>query len=373
MIAEQRVVKKMRICASTDRSAASLKPGGLMSMFFALMGCWVGEISAAAAASASAQLIPSTEKGWPQFRGLHRDGKSAERGLLSQWPEGGPRLLWSATNLGRGFSAPAISGERLVLAGDVDEFLVLMAFDLQGQPLWRATNGASWKTPYPGARASVTFSGGQIYHQNAHGRVACFDEATGREEWAVDVLEKFKGSNITWGMSENLLVDGASVYVTAGGEDALMVALNKTDGSVRWKSPALYDSAGEKRVENASYVSPILVQFGKRRLVIGASLRHVFCVDADTGALQWSQPFRTTYSVLAMMPVLVGNGVFLTAPHGPDGRYWELLEAEGKVGVKEGWTTSLDTCQGGVVIPVGRAGRRWTRRPVGPSFRHRTS
>jgi len=299
-------------------------------------------------------LIPSAESGWPQFRGLRRDGISDERGLLQEWPETGPRVLWSVTNIGRGFSSPVISGRRLIITGDFDEHLAVLAFDLAGQPAWRATNGASWKVPYPGARASATFSGGKLYHENAHGRVACFDPANGREVWAVDVLKQFGGSNITWGMSECLLVDERAVFVTAGGREALVVALDKTNGAVLWKSEPFYDSAGEKPLENASYVSPILVQFGERRLIIGASLRYLYCVDADTGALQWTQPVRTSYSVLAMMPALVGNAVFMTAPHGPGGRLWSLKETGGKVTADEVWRTTLDTCQGSVVHHDGK-------------------
>lgn len=316
-----------------------------------LVAC--GSIVAEADAT-SARLIPSAENGWPQFRGLRRDGISDERGLLQEWPEHGPRAFWSVTNLGRGFSSPVISGGRLVITGDFDDHLALLAFDLTGRPLWRATNGASWRTPYPGARASATFSGGRLYHENAHGRVACFDPANGREIWAVDVLKEFGGSNITWGMSECLLVDERAVFVTAGGREALVVALNKTNGGVLWKSGPLYDSAGEKPLENASYVSPILLQFGARRLIIGASLRHLYCVDADTGALQWTQPIRTAYSVLAMMPALVGNAVFMTAPHGQGGRLWSLKEASDKVSSEELWHTVLDTCQGSVVYRDGK-------------------
>ncbi len=273
---------------------------------------------------------------------------------MQEWPENGPRVLWSVTNIGRGFSSPVISGGRLIITGDFDEHLALLAFELSGQPVWRATNGASWKTPYPGARASATFSDGKLYHENAHGRVACFDPANGREVWAVDVLERFGGSNITWGLSECLLVDERAVFVTTGGREALVVALSKTNGAVLWKSEPLYDSAGEKTLESASYVSPIFIQFGERRLIVGASLRHLYCVDAGTGALQWTQPVRTAYSVLAMMPALVGNAVFMTAPHGPGGRLWGLKEAGGKVSADEVWRTTLDTCQGGVVHRDGR-------------------
>jgi outer membrane protein assembly factor BamB len=308
----------------------------------------------ASAVGAETRLIASTENGWPQFRGPRRDGISDERGLLAQWPESGPRAVWSLTNLGRGFSSPVISNGRLIITGDINEHLVLMAFDLEGRPLWRATNGANWRDPYPGARSTPTFSGGKLFHQNAHGRVVSLDVASGRELWAVDVLKQFGGSNITWGLSECLLVDERAVYVTAGGSEALVVALNKTNGAVLWKSSPFHDAAREGVVENASYVSPILVQFGARRLLIGASLRHLYCVDATTGARQWTQPMSTSYSVLAMMPALVGDAVFMSAPHGKGGRLWRLQESGGRVGAEEVWHTTLDTCQGSVVVRDGR-------------------
>jgi len=316
---------------------------------------WLGLLCVELAAAAEAKLIASPEKGWPQFRGPRRDGVSDERGLLPQWPEAGLRMLWSATNLGRGFSSPVISEGRLVITGDFEEHVALMAFDLAGNPLWRVTNGASWKTPYPGARAAATFSDECVYHENAHGRVACFDAASGRELWAIDVLRQFGGKNIEWGLSECLLVDERAVFVTVGGSEALVVALNKTNGSVLWKSAPLHDTAGERALENASYASPILVQFDARRLLIGCSLRHVYCVDADTGALQWTEPMPTPYSVLALTPALVGDAVFMTAPHGQGGKLLRLKPGgSGMIGLEEVWRTTLDTCQGGVVVHDGR-------------------
>ena len=120
---------------------------------------------------------------------------------------------------------------------------------------------------HDGARTTTTFSDGHLYLENAHGRVACLDAGTGREVWAVDLLERFGGKNITWGMSECLVVDERAVYATAGGTDALLVALDKKSGALLWKSAPLMDSEGERGVENASYVSPILVAFGERRLL----------------------------------------------------------------------------------------------------------
>lgn len=310
-----------------------------------------------AVSGGGAALIASPEPGWPQFRGPRRDGISDERGLLPAWPEGGPRLLWSASGLGRGFSSPVIAGGRLFITGDFGDELRVLAFDLQGRPLWSARNGSSWLNQYQGARASVAYSAGRVYHENAHGRVVCLDAADGRELWAVELLARFHGENITWGLADCLLVDERAVFATAGGRDALLVALDKRTGEVRWRSEPLFDAGEKGTLENASYVSPILVRFAGRRLLIGCSLRHLYCADADTGEIQWTRRRPTSYAVLAMMPVLVGDAVFMAAPHGPPGQLYRLVRPAGpgaRVGVEDAWTTKLDSCQGGVVHVDGR-------------------
>jgi outer membrane protein assembly factor BamB len=302
--------------------------------------------------SPTPQYIPSSDPGWPQFRGPRRDGVSDETGLLQNWPESGPRLLWSAKGIGRGYSSPIIVNNSLFVTGDFDTELHILAFDLQGQPLWRATNGLAWFRPYPGARSSVTFNNGRLYHQNARGRLACLDAETGNEIWATNVLEQFGSQNITWGLSECLLVDQHAVFVTVGGPNTLLVALDKLTGNLIWKSKPLLNPDLNSEPDLASYASPILVQFGNHRLILACSLRHLFCADADTGIIYDYQPRPTTHSVIAMMPTLVRDGVFTTAPHGLPGTLYNLLPStspDGPVSLQPSWTTPLDTAQGSVV------------------------
>jgi outer membrane protein assembly factor BamB len=245
----------------------------------------------------------------------------------------------------------------MFITGDVDEDLRVFSLDLNGKLLWTATNGSSWKTPYPGARATPTYHQGRLYHLNAHGRLACLDARNGTEQWSMSLLERFDGENITWGLSECLLVDERAVYAVAGGREALVVALDKRTGQVLWDSEPLFDSEGDKPLETASYVSPILLRAGGQRLLIGCSLRHLFCIDADTGKLHWTRRMPTAYSVLAMMPTLVDDAVFMTAPHGKGGHLFRLVAPESpkaRVGVEDQWRTQLDTCQGGVVHANGK-------------------
>ena len=49
---------------------------------------------------------------WPQWRGPNRDGVSGETGLLTSWPEKGPKQLWEAKKAGTGYSSLAVAGGR---------------------------------------------------------------------------------------------------------------------------------------------------------------------------------------------------------------------------------------------------------------------
>ena len=77
--------------------------------------------------------VASSEPDWPQWNGPRRDGISRETGLLTVWPDAGPALIWKIGNLGRGWSSPIIVRDHLYITGDVDDDLVIFAFDLDGQ------------------------------------------------------------------------------------------------------------------------------------------------------------------------------------------------------------------------------------------------
>jgi outer membrane protein assembly factor BamB len=300
---------------------------------------------AIAAQSERDGLIASPEPDWPQWNGPRRDGISSEKNLLAAWPKDGPRLAWKIDHVGHGWSSPIIVGSRLYITGDVDNDLVVFACDLDGKPVWKAKNGRAWTGSFPGARACSAYSAGKLYHMNAHGRVACLDAATGEELWAVDVLERFQGQNITWAVSECLLVDGPRLIVTPGGQAALMAALDKATGRTVWTTEPL---AGDR----VSHCSPLLFRHAERRILASCTSAHGFGVDADSGKLLWTVPLRSPYQVNIMTPVYGDNRIFYTTPY-VYGTCYQLQPGETGPRPEKTWATTLDTCTGTVLLVDG--------------------
>lgn len=300
-------------------------------------------LTATCAALGADGYIASPEPGWPQWRGSNRDGISRETGLLRTWPQDGPRQVWRIDDLGKGWSSPIIVGGRLFVTGDKGDDLVIFALDLAGNLLWKATNGRAWKGSYPGSRACCCYWAGRIFHLNAHGRVACFDAASGREVWATNILDRFGAKNITWAISECLLVDQDHVIVTPGGTKALMAALDKQNGRTIWTTPPLDDDL-------TSYSSPILFEQGGRRLIANCSSAHGFGVDADSGKLLWTVPLSSPYKVNTATPIYGSGSLFYVTPYAENGRLYRLVLEQDPTAAVEVWQCPLDTVTGAGVL-----------------------
>src|SRR3954467_4804397 len=175
---------------------------------------------------------------WPQWRGPKRDGISAERGLLKDWPASGPPVVWRATGAWTGYSSFSAASGRLYTLGGRSGTEYLMAYDAaSGKKLWEIAHGRRFGNDMgAGPRSPPTVDGDRLYTFGASGDLSAVDAATGKVFWKMNLLDKFGGSNIRWGLSESPLVLSDRILVSPGGRGAAIVALSKTDGAVIWKS-----------------------------------------------------------------------------------------------------------------------------------------
>ncbi|MHC4573160.1 MAG: PQQ-binding-like beta-propeller repeat protein [Planctomycetota bacterium] len=286
---------------------------------------------------------------WPQFRGVHRDGRSAETGLLKKWPEGGPELLWVVEGLGTGFSSVAVARGYVYTTGMLgkDKRGMLFAYDVKGTFKWKASYGRGWSGPHPGSRTTPTVDGDRVYVLSGYGNLACFDARSGERRWEVDVVERFGGGGIKWGISESVLVVDDKVICTPGGMDASVAALDKTTGETRWASRGLSD--------RSAYCSPILVERGGKKLIVTITAAHIVGIDADNGRVLWQYENKLhkgkPREVNPDSPVYRGGGIYVTSRF-VGGMKLELSGDGEKV--SHVWTNGeLDPHHGGVVLVDG--------------------
>jgi len=286
---------------------------------------------------------------WPQFRGIRRDGRSEETGLLRQWPEGGPGLAWSVDGLGDGYSSAAVAGGRVYTTGMIDKVGYVFCFDTQGGRKWRAPYGDEYTKSYPASRTTPTVNDGRLYVFSGMGVVVCLDAETGGRVWSRDVFTEFDGQWPRWGMSECLLIDGDRVICTPGGTRACMAALDKRTGEVVWTCTDIN--------EPSTYGNPICVEYAGYRIIVQMLRDSVVGVDAESGRLLWRDSLddyhidRTRW-VNANVPLYRDGCIYTTSGYDNGGAMIQL-SADPRRMVRRWVDKTLDTHHGGTVLVDG--------------------
>lgn len=74
---------------------------------------------------------------WPQWRGVNRDGRSLDKGLLAEWPDDGPAVVWQVDSVGVGYSSIAVADGRIFTLGDLDgvEHVICLS-EKDGSVIW---------------------------------------------------------------------------------------------------------------------------------------------------------------------------------------------------------------------------------------------
>jgi len=290
--------------------------------------------------------IPTKAGDWPQFHGPNRDNISTETGLLKKWPEGGPRLLWTARGLGHGFSSVAVKGGRIFTAGNVGDQSVVSALDLNGKTQWQVPCGGAWtrKGFYPGSRGTPTVEEDRLYYETSLGDVVCLDPADGRKLWDLNILTEFKGKNIRWALSESVLIDGDRLICSPGGSEGGVVALDKRTGKAIWQC---------KTGDPAGYASPVLAEYKGLRMILTLTLKAMIGVEADSGGLLWRVEHLSYADENVLRPIYHDGHVFVSTV-AAGSRKWRI-DVEGKTAsVTEVWKSrQMDNHHGGVVLLNG--------------------
>src|SRR3954447_4645424 len=291
---------------------------------------------------------------WPTFRGPQRTAVAPDKGLLTKWPEGGPKLVWKAVGAGRGYSSLAIVAGRVYTLGDApstaadqDEYLVCFN-QANGKQLWKTKTGEAWKSGKPdwqSSRSTPTVDGNRLYVITPHGALVCC-KTTGEELWRKDLKNDFAGIKAeSWGYSESVTIDADKLICTPGGPTNTMVALDKITGEKRW-------SASRPEDRGAGHSAIVIANVGGTRVDVQSTGSGAMGARANDGKLLWPFDIDKTPAVIPT-PIVRGDLVFFVAGYGRGGALLKQVQGAGgdvKIEVVYPLKVELSNKHGGVVL-----------------------
>src|SRR5262245_60506134 len=138
---------------------------------------------------------------WPQWRGSNRDGHSADKDLLQEWPKDGPKLLWSVKDsdaIGTGYGTPAVVNGRMYILGatgakqGATEFVTCLSTK-DGKQIWQTkltTSPGRFSDGWGGGpRSTPTVDGGKVYILGVTGDLVCLSADKGEVQWSKNLVK----------------------------------------------------------------------------------------------------------------------------------------------------------------------------------------
>ncbi len=194
--------------------------------------------------SSSQQPSIPEEGQWSGFRGGLLHGVSPDHGLPSHWDDD-TGLRWKTSLPGIGNSSPTIWENMVLLTAEVKgetPTLAILCFSrVSGALMWRYDVGAPvGRTHRKNGHATPTVAtdGKRIYATFGPLGVYCLG-LSGELIWHVPL----EGIEHEWGYASSPVLAGDVVIQLCDGEsESYLIALDRFDGSVRWRTPR--DSAG---------------------------------------------------------------------------------------------------------------------------------
>ena len=252
---------------------------------------------------------------WTAWRGPNGNGISTETGwnpraLIT------PKIVWKA-NVAKGHSTVAVKGNYLYTIGNraipsgkttLYEDIVFCIDTRTGKEIWQYAYSCH-KGRWPGPRSTPVLDNSRLYTVSQEGHLFCFNALNGQIMWKKNVIVFGLAENSEWGFSYSPVIEGNMLILNAGKSG---IALNKKNGKVIWKSVP----------EKGGLGTPILFNFGEKRLAAIQGDDTIHTVDVKTGEVQWSFKWKSYADPI----VFNKNLVYLSASRARTTRGCALLK-----------------------------------------------
>lgn len=317
--------------------------------------CWSLLLLAGLASVAPAAESDPKFGFWPQWRGPERNGRSTEEGLLQDWRQNPPKLLWTTEGFGEGYASVAIADGMIFTTGNTGSGQAVIAAKAEnGEIVW--TTKITEQDPnhsYEGSRSTPTIDGDRLYVVGSNGSIHCLKVDDGSVVWSKDFKKEWNGQMMSgWGFAESPLVDGDAVLCTPGGPKAMVVKLKKASGEPIWACEM--PNIGDRGKDGAGYSSIQISNAGGVKQYVQLVGRGTIGIRASDGKFLWG--YNNIANPVANIPTpIVKDEYVLTATGYREGGTALLKLSASGDGVKaeEVWyheANKLQNHHGGMVM-----------------------
>ncbi len=223
---------------------------------------------------------------------------------------------------GKGSSTPIVSNGRIYLTTPADGRDAVMAFDLEGKPLWRTPLGEESLAKHrlgSSCNASPATDGQGIFVYFRSGRLAAL-ELDGTVRWTNDLAKTYGQENLLWDQGSSPVVTDKHVILARLHQgESWIGGFDKNTGELVWLQPRNFKVPPEN---DNGYTTPLFFKHNGQDAFLVWGADHLTAHSAADGKLLWTcdgfNPSGTGYWPAISSPVIVGD--LAVVPVGRDDR-----------------------------------------------------
>ncbi len=309
-----------------------------LSAFFYHSVCW-----------AQSDLTDSLS--WSQWRGPNRDGLIEKN---APWPEkinsSFLKQNWRI-KMGKGYSGPIVSEQLVFSTESMEDNEITKAYNrADGKLVWSNEWAGKMKVPFFASkngswiRSTPVYDGENIYVCGMRDVIHSLDAKTGKTNWKVDFVERYKTPLPAFGMVCSPIIDGDFLYVQAG---AGFVKLNKKTGESIWRS--LTDKGG---MFGSAFSSPVIVEIHGQKQVIVQTRTDLAGVNPKNGNVIWKQPIKAFRGMNILTPSIKDNNIF-TSSYGGKSLLFNVQNKGDLQSINKKWENKQEGYMSGPIILDG--------------------
>jgi outer membrane protein assembly factor BamB len=172
-------------------------------------------------------------------------------------------------------------GNRTITSGKTTIYkdIVICLDNRTGKEIWLYAYSCD-RRDYPGPMSTPVVDGSRLYTISRKGHLFCFNALNGKMMWKKNMITDGLTQSPDWDFAFSPVIEGDLLILNVGKSG---VVLNKKNGKVIWKSAP----------EQGGLATPVLFNFGEKRLAAIQGHDTIHIVDIKTGKVQWTIKWKS--------------------------------------------------------------------------------